>query len=101
MNQDACEPVVALAVTEELAKLEESSGQSVAPEAHGEPAEKIRVLLVEDEALIGGRGFERHGVGYQLGELSADHGTVQPDVNFTAMNLSCRQSGLHSSRDGE
>ena len=36
MKQDAFEPVVALvAETEELAKLDESSGQSMAPEAPG------------------------------------------------------------------
>jgi CheY-like chemotaxis protein len=95
MKQDACEPVVALAETEELAKLDESSGQSMAPEAPGEPAEKIRVLLVEDEALIAeiigealtDAGHDVHSVANAEDALAHLSGGARVDVLFTDINL--------------
>jgi CheY-like chemotaxis protein len=102
MKQDACEPVVALvAETEELAKLDESSGQSMAPDAPGEPAEKIRVLLVEDEALIAeiigealiDAGHEVHSVANAEDALEHLSGGARVDVLFTDINLPGEMDG--------
>jgi CheY-like chemotaxis protein len=101
MKQDACEPVVALAQTEELAKLDESSGQSMAPEAPGEPAEKIRVLLVEDEALIAeiigealtDAGHHVHSVANAEDALAHLSGGARVDVLFTDINLPGEMDG--------
>jgi CheY-like chemotaxis protein len=101
MKQDACEPVVAFAQTEELAKLDESSGQSMAPEAPGEPAEKIRVLLVEDEALIAeiigealtDAGHDVHSVVNAEDALAHLSGGARVDVLFTDINLPGEMDG--------
>ncbi len=95
MNQEAFEPVVAMNDAQDLAKLDESSGQSMAPEAPGEGTEKIHVLLVEDEALIAEiigealteAGHEVHSVANAEDALKHLSAGARVDVLFTDINL--------------
>jgi CheY-like chemotaxis protein len=101
MNQDGCEPVIAMTEAQDLAKLNESSGQSMAPEAPGEAAEKIHVLLVEDEALIAeiigealtDAGHEVHSVANAEDALAHLSAGARVDVLFTDINLPGEMDG--------
>ena len=95
MNQEACEAGVASAENNELAKLEEGAGQRTAPEVPGEDEFKIRVLLVEDEALIAeiigevlsDAGHEVHAVSNAADALSHLSSGSRVDILFTDINL--------------
>jgi DNA-binding NtrC family response regulator len=99
MNQEACEP--AAAETKELATLDESSGQSMAPEAAGGEAAKIHVLLVEDESLIAeiisealtDAGHAVHSVSNAEAALVHLSSGSRVDVLFTDINLPGEMDG--------
>ena len=101
MNQEACEPVIAVTEAQDLAKLDESSGQSMAPEAPGDATEKIHVLLVEDEALIAeiigealiDAGHEVHSVANAEDALKHLSAGARVDVLFTDINLPGEMDG--------
>ncbi len=105
MNQEACDPVMAnvepMTETKELATLDESPVQSMAPESVGGEITKIHVLLVEDESLIAeiisetlaDAGHAVHSVSNAEDALKHLAGGARVDVLFTDINLPGEMDG--------
>jgi CheY-like chemotaxis protein len=99
MNQEACDPVAVKidhsTESEELEKLDERPGQSMAPETAEEEPGKIHVLLVEDESLIAeiigealiDAGHAVHSVSNAKDALAHLTSGSRVDVLFTDINL--------------